>query len=97
MISEINILGYRIAFVFRHKFEKETGRINSILYWRDYRIGLWFKTYKKVSKPKDGPAIIGKGGTHSNSYMFGVDLIICKFWIDICYRPLILSLDEKDK
>jgi len=92
MISKINILGYRIAFVFRHKFEKDRGRIDSIIYWRDYRIGLWFKTYKKVSKPKDGPAIIGKNGTTSRTFMFGIDLILCKFWIDICYRPLEFEL-----
>lgn len=92
MISKINILGYRINLVFRHRFEKNLDFTDKYLYWKDYKLGVWFKRYETVSKPKKGPAVIGKGGTHSNSYMFGVDLIICKFWIDICYKPLTFEI-----
>ena len=88
----MTILGFRISFVFRHKFEKNRGKIDKILYWRQYNLGLWFKSYKTVSKPKDGPEIIGKNGTTSRSFLFGIDLLICKFWINICYRPLTLEL-----
>jgi hypothetical protein len=88
----MTILGFRIKFIFRHKFEKDRGKIDNIMYWRQYNLGIWFKSYKKVSKPKDGPAIIGKNGTTSTSFLFGVDLLICKFWIDICYRPLTFQL-----
>ena len=97
MISKINILGYRIEFVLRHRFEKNLDFTDKYLYWKDYKLGVWFKRYKTVSKPKNGPAVIGKDGTLSNNYMLGIDFIFCKFWIDICYRPLILNLDEKDR
>lgn len=95
MIKRTNILGYRINFVFRHKYEKDMDLSDKYLMWREYRLGLWLKPYKAVGKPKSGPTIIGKGGTYSKGYMLGVNLIICKFWVDICYRPLILDIDEK--
>ena len=97
MITTINISGYRINFIFRHRFEKK-DIFTRLTEWKDYKFGFWFKTYKSVGKPKGKPAVIGKGGSLSRGYMFGVDLIICKFWLDICHRPLILKLkDEKNK
>lgn len=99
MISKVDILGYRIKFVFRHRFEKENedSLFENRYLWNEYRLGLSFKRSKVVSKPKKGPAVMGKGGTHSNSYMFCVDLIVCKFWIDICYRPLTLKYETEEK
>lgn len=97
MVSKINILGYRIEFVLRHRFEKNLDFTDKYLYWKDYKLGIWLKRYKTVSKPKNGPAVIGKDGTLSNNYMLGIDFIFCKFWIDICYRPLILNFYEKDR
>lgn len=97
MIKKFNILGYRIDFVFRHMFEKrdqEKSAYYKIYMWKEKRLGLWYKTFQTVSKPKNGPVKIGKDGTMSTSYMFGIDLIICKFWIDICYRPLILEIND---
>lgn len=93
MVKTTNILGYRINFVFRHRFEKTRGMLKT-LDWRDYKLGVWFKLYKVLSKPKEGPAILGKDGTFSKGYLFGVNLLVCKFWIDICHRPLILSCEE---
>lgn len=91
MIKKCNILDRRITFVFRHRFEKDAD-IFSRMKWEDYKLGVWFKPYTIVSKPKKGPAILGKNGTHSNAYMVGCDLIICKFWFDICYRPFTLKI-----
>lgn len=93
MVSTINILGYRIKFVFRHRFEKETNLYDRFE-WRSYELGIWYKKYKSLFKPKDGPATIGQNSKLTNVYMFGVNLIICKFWIDISYRPLILKIDK---
>jgi hypothetical protein len=94
--KSMTILGFRISFVFRHKFEKDRGKIDKIMYWRQYNLGIWFKSYTTVSKPKNGPAVIGKNGTTSRSFLFGVDLLICKFWINICHRPFIFQINEKD-
>ena len=95
MTKKINILGYRVNFVFRHRFEKlseDRSTFDKMYMWKEKRLGIWYKTFETVSKPKKGPAILGKDGTTSTSYLFGVDLIICKFWIDICYRPLTLEI-----
>lgn len=91
MIKKMKIFGWRINFVFRHKFEKEKSILTK-MEWNDYKLGVWFKKYKAVGKPKDGPAIIGKDGTLTNCYMFGVELILCRFWIDISYRPLTFEI-----
>lgn len=93
MILSANIFGYKIKFVFRHMWEKCDDVFSDMFMWKTKEIGLWYKTYKTVSKPKKGPAIIGKGGTHSTSYMFGVNLIVAKFWFDVCYRPLELKIN----
>lgn len=91
MIFKMKILGWRINFVFRHRYEKDLD-LWERRKWNDYKLGVWFKINKLVGKPKDGPAIIGKKGTTTNSYMFGVELILCRFWIDISYRPLMLKI-----
>lgn len=92
MIKSTNILGYRINLVFRHKYEKDATFLNK-MEWNDYRLGLWFKKYRAVGKPKNKPAIIGKDGLLTNCYMLGFNLLVCKFWIDISYRPLTLKID----
>ena len=94
MVKSINILGHRIKFVFRHRFEKGADFIDKFE-WTTYALGIWFKKYKAIAKPKNGPAIIGQEATLTNIYMFGVNLILCKFWIDTSYRPLVLNLDNE--
>ena len=91
MIKKINIFGYRINFVFRHKYERDMDLLDKMR-WKDYKLGIWLKKYSAVGKPKNKPAVIGNGGTTTNCYMFGCDLLVCKFWIDISYRPLILEI-----
>lgn len=92
MIKRTNVFGYRINFVFRHKYEKDESFLNR-MEWNDYRLGLWFKKYKAVGKPKKGPAVLGKGETLTNCYMLGFNLLICKFWVDVSHRPLTLKID----
>ena len=91
MTKRMKIFGWRINFVFRHKYEKDLDLYDKMK-WKEYELGVWFKKYKSVGKPKNGPAIIGKGGTHTNCYMIGCRLLICKFWIDISYRPLTFEI-----
>lgn len=92
MIQRINISGLRINLVFRHRFEKDRDLLERMRS-SSYELGMWFKTYKAVAKPKKGPAVIGKDGKMSTGFMLGFNFIICKFWIDICYRPLTLKID----
>lgn len=90
MILKGHLFGYRINFVFRYRWEK-SERVFSMLEWKTKELSIWYKRYETVSKPKNGPAVLGKGGSTSTSYLFGVTLIVCKFWFDICYRPLELK------
>ena len=92
MIQKLTIKGWRINFVFRHKFEKEMELLDRMR-WNKYELGFWFKKYKAIGCPKEGPAIIGKDSHLTNCYMFGVKLLVCKFWIDISYRPLTFEID----
>ena len=92
MIGKMQIFGWRINFVFRHKFEKDLDLLDRMR-WKEYKLGIWFKKYQAVGKPKKGPAILGKGGTHTNCYMFGVHLLVCKCWVDLAYRPLTFKID----
>jgi hypothetical protein len=94
MIGRIKVLGYRINFVFRHRFEKKNKNswFENRYYWKQYRLGFSFQRNLIISKPKDGPAVIGKNSTRTYGYMFCVELILCKFWIDICRRPLEFSI-----
>lgn len=92
MIQKLSIKGWRINFVFRHKFEKKMELIDR-MGWNKYELGVWFKKYKAIGRPKEGPAKIGKDAHLTNCYMFGVKLLVCKFWIDISYRPLTIEID----
>ena len=92
MVKRTSIFGWNLSFVFRHKYEKDLDLLDKMR-WNEYKLGVWFKKYKSVGKPIKGPAVIGKDGTLTNSYMIGIHLLVCKFWINISYRPLILNLD----
>jgi len=86
MIKKMNVRGLRINLIFKHRWQKlEHFEYNT---WKSYELGLWFKKNKVVSKPLKGPAVLGPGGKTSNAYMFGINLLVVKMWIDICYRPL---------
>lgn len=90
MIKSTSIFGYKITFVFKHRFTKDL--FDQISHWDDYRLGVWFRRSTVVSKPKNGPAILGKNGTTSNCYMLGIDLIIFKSFVNISYRPLEIEI-----
>lgn len=88
MTTTLNFCGYRINLVMRHRFEKNLDLLDKMR-WKEYKIGLWFKTYLALStKTKK----ISEGVT-SRGYMLGLHLLICKCWIDICHKPLTFKID----
>lgn len=98
MVKKITIFGWELTFVFRHRWEDESDMIDRRYEWNTWGLGVWYKKYRVIHKPRHSEAIIGKRATLRNQYMFGVNLLVCKFWFTICYRPLILKLkDEKNK
>lgn len=91
MIKKINIKGLRINFVFRHWFEKNLDTLGRFeMNRKEIRFGLWFKTYLAISKLS---ITIGKDSKMTRGYMLGADLFVCKFWIDICNKPLTFNVD----
>ena len=75
---KLNIGNINITFVFRHKWDDKTT-FNTL--FNQYRIGFWFKKNKIVGKKMiNNPNEWGKNLV--NSYMIGIDIIICKLWIE---------------
>lgn len=94
MIASFNLSGYRINLVLRHRFEKDLNLYDQMKWKNEYKLGLWLKTYRALSKPKNKPLLIAKGNELSRGYMFGAHLIICNCWVDICHNPLTLNIKE---
>lgn len=95
IVKKINILGIRITWVFRHRWEKDKSLTNYMV-WdmrKRYKLGIWFNVDKVV-----GPVKRGKNrdetvkGTFTdsnlvNNYVVGFNLIVCKTWIIIKFKP----------
>ena len=96
MVKKITISGWEFTFVFRHRWEDESDMINKYE-WNTWRLGIWFKKYRVIKKPKHNESILGQKAILSNQYMFGINLLVCKFWFTICYRALILKLKDEKK
>lgn len=61
-IKRIKIFGYKLTFVFRHRYEKYENDTEKIIdkasMWREYQLGFWFRRYtvvgkKDFNKPKE--------------------------------------------
>ena len=86
MIRKTKIGKINLKFVFRHRFEKHIDEVDRAWdkrsLWREWRLGLWVKPYKAVGQKNfKNPSLWS--ANLANGYMIGVDLLICKFWIDI--------------
>ncbi len=92
MIKRINLFGWELKFVFRHRFEKDLD-FQDRFDWTTYGIGIWYKKYRTISKPKHNAAILGQRATLVNQHMLGMNLLVCKFWFTLCYRPLTSKIE----
>jgi hypothetical protein len=95
MTKEIRFLNIRALFVLRHRWEKDRD-ITNYEVWnmrRRYKLGLWFKKSRVV-----GPVRKGKNTKETakntfnesnlvNSYMIGLELIVCKMWMTLQFKP----------
>jgi hypothetical protein len=59
----------------------------------NWQLGIWAKRYKvvgAVKRKKDGTGDISKtfgGDNLVNNYMIGLNLIVCKVWVDFTFKP----------
>lgn len=94
MIGKIKIGNLTIRGVIRHRFEKGNSNENILdrySLWREHRLGLWFKTYRVVGR-KDFNNPTKWKNNMVNQYLFGIDLIIVKMWIDIDFGAMSLEI-----
>jgi hypothetical protein len=87
MIGRIRTKWFRMTFVLRHRWERNKGMDNYTV-WKlrkEYELGIWVKPYLAVGKPTGSLAVrkVFSKDNHVRGYMIGLDLIVCKTWIDI--------------
>ena len=87
MISKIRNKWFHINFVLRHRWE-EGGMENFEKFQmrNTFNLGIWVKTYKAVGKKKGSIKEVFSEDNHVRAYMIGLNLIVCKVWMDIS-RP----------
>ena len=84
MVYKRKIGKANIKFMFRHRFEtpknKSEELLNRMQLWREWKIGVWFKTHNAVGeKNVDMPSEWNKNLV--KVYTFGLDLLFVKTWI----------------
>jgi hypothetical protein len=89
MTKDFNIGKLNLLFVFRHKWEKEQQRIYSE--FNTKQLGLFWRKDMVVGRRKKGKAMFDSDNLVP-SYMFGVNLIVCKFWFNIDFNSLNIKI-----
>jgi hypothetical protein len=99
MIVKTKIGSFRATWVLRHRWEPgakdgvlssnyEASKIR-----REFRLGIWGKRSKVVGTAKRGKTKEETikntfGGNNTiNNYMIGLDLIVCRVWVDFTFKP----------
>lgn len=80
MIKKIKIGAVNLKFVLRHKWDK-SSREEYYYAFREYNLGVWFKKNKIVSN-KNFKNPNEWSNNLVNDYMFGIDLLVVKFWFE---------------
>ena len=94
MIYKIKTKWFKARFIFRHRWEKSTNSYDSLRIKNNYELGLWLKTYKAVGNTKGTLKFIFSDGNSAKGYMLGLNLIVCKMWVDISGPTLELKIDN---
>lgn len=92
MIKHISIGEMNISLVFRHRFEKpkDDEVFVSRYSWPRYELGFWYRHAKMVAKKNfKNPS----KWQHVSSHSFGVELLICRFFINYDFGGMHLSTD----
>lgn len=93
MVRSLQISKLHVRFVFRHKWDEESRSGVYSTMFRGYEIGIWYRRNKIVGRKnfKD-PKKWGNNLVYS--YMMGVDLIICKTWIEFDFGGMHLKIKK---
>lgn len=100
MLKRTKIGSFRASFVLRHRWEKDSDSMisnyeaNNIR--MNWQLGIWAKRYQVVGKvrlPKNEwvrDEVIKETFSDKNlvnNYMIGLNLIVCKVWVDFTFKP----------
>ena len=88
---------FRARLVLRHRWEKRTESYESFRMKNNYELGLWLKTYKAVGNAKGTLKFVFSDENSVRGYMFGLNLVVCKIWLDISGPTLDLKTQVDDK
>jgi hypothetical protein len=75
--------------VFKHKWEKEQQRIYSE--FNTKQLGLFWRKDMVVGRRKKGKAMFDSDNLVP-SYLFGINLIVCKFWLNLDINSLNIKI-----
>ena len=89
MTKELNIGKLNIILVFKHKWEKEQQRIYSE--FNTKQLGLFWRKDMVVGRRKKGKARFDSDNLVP-SYLFGINLIVCKFWLNLDINSLNIKI-----
>jgi hypothetical protein len=89
MTKELNIGKLNIILVFKHKWEKEQQRIYSE--FNTKQLGLFWRKDMVVGRRKKGKAMFDSDNLVP-SYLFGINLIVCKFWLNLDINSLNIKI-----
>lgn len=92
MTSKLRTKWFKLSLVFRHRWGEYS--YESFKMKRNYELGVWLKTYKAVGNTKCTLKFIFSDKNSVKGYIFGVNLIFCKIWIDISGPTLELNLNN---
>lgn len=98
MIAKTKIGRFRATWVLRHRWEKgaKDGPFDNYTghqLRKELRLGIWAKRNLVVGTVKRGgdrSETVQKtfgGDNLVNNYMIGLDLIVCKMWVDFTFAP----------
>jgi hypothetical protein len=100
MIKRTKIGSFRASFVLRHRWEKDSNSTirnhtaNDIR--KNWQLGIWIKKYEVVGQvrlpknqwlPDDVVRETFSQFNLVNNYMIGLNLIVCKVWVDFTFKP----------
>ena len=89
MTKELNIGKLNIILVFKHKWGKEQQRIYSE--FNTKQLGLFWRKDMVVGRRKKGKAMFDSDNLVP-SYLFGINLIVCKFWLNLDINSLNIKI-----
>lgn len=97
MVAKTKLGSFRVTWVLRHRWEAGSNHILENYEAHDIRmkwqLGIWAKRYQvvgRVRRGSDRDTTIKKtfnNINHVNAYMIGLNLIVCKVWVDFTFRP----------